>query len=293
MNFQSTFQQLEQPSQTFLSCYAYIGSAGNNYTSHCHSYYEISFIFKGTRYETLNRDKYKVGDNSLIFISPLSVHSLANITEVENLVIQFDHLFIRNSSMLFGNNYVLKPSENQQSMTIHASDCLYHTLVTIRDCCKKRDALINDDESSLQDRLAIDMKISSLCLDVIFYLLDEGKIYVDLKCVAYSNILSINSLISEVIAHPEKTINMQEASRIASMSYSHFGRFFEKITGFKYKYFCNYFRVRHAEELLLTTDKSVSEIAEAIGINTVPYFTRLFKQINGNTPRDYRRKYRA
>lgn len=294
MNFQNTFQQSEQPLQALLSCFTYIGGADSTYPSHCHSFYEIKYIFKGSRYEILNRSKIKVNENSLLFIPPLSVHGLSNITEVEDLVIQFDHLLIRNSSMQFTNNFMLKPVlGNQDFMMIDNSDSLHHLFITIREYCKKRDALSNDTFTSAQEKLTVDMKIISLCLDVISCLLDGKKIYVDRHGAAYSDILDINPLISEIIAHPEKTISMQSACRIAGMSYSHFSRFFEKITGLNYKYFCNLFRIRHAEELLLTTDKPISEIAEAIGIHTISYFTRLFKQINGNTPSGYRRNFRV
>ena len=85
---------------------------------------------------------------------------------------------------------------------------------------------------------------------------------------------------------------MHEACRIAGMSYSHFSRFFKKVMGFNYINFCNFIRVRNAEELLLTTDMPISEIVEAIGFKTIAYFTKLFKQINGDIPSNYRKKYR-
>jgi AraC-like DNA-binding protein len=103
---------------------------------------------------------------------------------------------------------------------------------------------------------------------------------------------SWNTLINEMLARPEKRISMQEASRAVGMSYSHFSRLFEKTTGFKYSVFRNLLRIRQAEELLLTTSMPVSEVAAAIGIDTISYFTRLFKQINGVSPIAYRKKWK-
>jgi AraC-like DNA-binding protein len=292
MNYQNTFQQLEPPSQTFLSCYAYTGSADSSWPKHCHSFYEISYIIKGTRYETLNQNKYKVESNSLFFIPPLSIHSLNNKTQVEDVVIQFDHLFIRNSSILFEKNYMLRPVEGQQNyINIKKSDNLYQMFFTIRDYCIKRDNLFLDDKLQRKEKILIDLKLNSLCLEVIFTLIVENKIYIDINGAAYSNIKEINSLINELVDHPQKTISMQEACRISGMSYSHFSRFFKKVTGLNYVNFCNLLRIRSAEELLLTTNMSISEIAEATGLKTIAYFTKLFKQINGNIPSNYRKKY--
>lgn len=293
MDYQKAFQQMETPSQTYLSCCAYTDSVGGSFPEHCHSFYEISYIIKGSRFEMLNHSKFEIGSNSLVFIPPLSIHGLYNITEVEDLVIQFDHLFVRNASMLFGKNTILKPAEAyQQQMNIKESDALFYVFMKIRDCCKERDNLSYDDEKLLANRLALDLKINSLCLEVITYLLSEEKILVDLKGTAYSSIEGISLLINEIMVHPDKTINMKQACEITGMSYSHFSRFFKKMTGFNYIHFYNLFRIRHAEELLLTTDMSISEVAKAIGIETIAYFTKLFKRINGSLPSLYRKKYK-
>ena len=294
MNFQNTFQQSEPPVHTFLSCYAYTGGADSSYPKHCHSFYEISYIIKGARYETLNQNKFRVGNNSLIFIPPLSIHSLNNETQVEDVVIQFDHLFIRNSSILFENNFLLKPTEGQQNyISVKKSDKLFRVFLTIRDYCKKRDSLLGDDEIALKEKLTIDLKLNSLCLEVISTLIAENKIYIDVNGAVYSDIKKMNSLICKLVEHPKKTITMQEACRIAGMSYSHFSRFFKKVMGFNYIDFRNFLRIRKAEELLLTTDMPISEITESVGLKTVAYFTKLFKQINGIIPSNYRKKYRV
>lgn len=47
-------------------------------------------------------------------------------------------------------------------------------------------------------------------------------------------------------------------------------------------------RIRRAEELLRTTDASVTEIAGLVGIEDSNYFTRLFKKWNGVSPRAWR-----
>ncbi len=293
MYYQNTFQQQEPPSQAHLSCYTYTGDSHGNVSRHCHSYYEISYIIQGKRYEMLNNTRYEVGTNSLIFIPPLVIHNLHNITDVEDVVIQFDHQFLRNSSTLFDNRYLLKPmAEQGDYFQLEPSDDLCQILKSIKDFCHLRDTLANKDDSFLNEKFCLALNLNSLCLQLISLMLSKKKLVIDMNGATYSDIISLNPLINKILAHPEKQISMQEASHIVGMSYSHFSRFFEKITGFHYANFNNLLRINRAEELLLTTSMPISEVAAAIGIDTLSYFTKLFRQINGITPSSYRKKYK-
>ena len=49
-------------------------------------------------------------------------------------------------------------------------------------------------------------------------------------------------------------------------------------------------RLQQAKILLKNSDKSISEIAEAVGFNDYNYFSRIFKKYYGISPRDYRKQ---
>jgi AraC-like DNA-binding protein len=48
-------------------------------------------------------------------------------------------------------------------------------------------------------------------------------------------------------------------------------------------------RLKRAYQLLLTTDKSVSEVAYAVGFTAPSYFTKCFKEEYGMVPGDVRK----
>jgi YesN/AraC family two-component response regulator len=48
-----------------------------------------------------------------------------------------------------------------------------------------------------------------------------------------------------------------------------------------------------AKKLLVTTDKSVSEIGFELGYNEKSYFTSVFKKKAGQTPTEFREEMRA
>ena len=48
-------------------------------------------------------------------------------------------------------------------------------------------------------------------------------------------------------------------------------------------------KVALAKDKLLTTDKSVSDIADELGFESIYYFTRFFKKLTGVTPSVFRK----
>ena len=50
-------------------------------------------------------------------------------------------------------------------------------------------------------------------------------------------------------------------------------------------------RIARAGHLLLLPDISIAEVGYQVGIQSPAQFSRIFKTVNGLTPRAYRRKY--
>jgi AraC-like DNA-binding protein len=73
-------------------------------------------------------------------------------------------------------------------------------------------------------------------------------------------------------------------------SVSHFSRTFAAVTGERPQSFVIGARLERARELLTTTGLSIGEIATAVGVPDLFYFSRLFKRRLGITPSEYRRR---
>ena len=50
-------------------------------------------------------------------------------------------------------------------------------------------------------------------------------------------------------------------------------------------------RIRYSKQMLLDKQYTMEDIAEAVGYNDVKYFSRVFKQVSGISPGEYRKKY--
>ena len=51
--------------------------------------------------------------------------------------------------------------------------------------------------------------------------------------------------------------------------------------------YINYFRVQKAEELLLTGDMSITDVAAEVGFDNVSYFIKQFRRVKGISPKQY------
>ena len=84
-------------------------------------------------------------------------------------------------------------------------------------------------------------------------------------------------------------INVADCCRRIGMSYSHFSRTFKIIVGKGFSEYVNYLRISRAEKLLITTTKTVSQIAGECGFTDAGYFIQKFKKERGTTPAKLRR----
>jgi transcriptional regulator GlxA family with amidase domain len=103
---------------------------------------------------------------------------------------------------------------------------------------------------------------------------------------------SIASIIAFMLGNLDKPQSVPALSAMAGMSNSHFYSRFKCETGYSPLDFFIRARIDRACELLLSTRRSVKEIAELMGYDDQFYFSRRFKSVKGVAPKVYRRNQR-
>ncbi|MPZ18264.1 MAG: helix-turn-helix domain-containing protein [Luteitalea sp.] len=78
---------------------------------------------------------------------------------------------------------------------------------------------------------------------------------------------------------------------MVGMSGSRFMKFFKQATGRTFVSYVTHVRLAQACEMLRHTDRSVSEIAAAVGLPDHPYFDRKLKQHFRTSPRAMRAQW--
>lgn len=87
----------------------------------------------------------------------------------------------------------------------------------------------------------------------------------------------------------DKDITLEELSRLANYSSSYFSSLFKAVTSNSCLEYLNHYRVKKSMELLKNTDKKVIDIAASVGFQNVSNFNRMFKNMIGMSPTDYRK----
>lgn len=81
-----------------------------------------------------------------------------------------------------------------------------------------------------------------------------------------------------------KKITLDELSSLCCVNSSHLCRVFKKITGKTVIEYLNEYRLSKVHLLLLTTNKSIGEIAAETGFSDMGYLSRRFKALHGFSP---------
>ncbi len=80
-----------------------------------------------------------------------------------------------------------------------------------------------------------------------------------------------------------------ELSKVTGLSPHHFGDAFKAATGKSPHRYVIERRLSRARELLRETDRSISDIAYAVGFSSQSHFTANFRRVVGFTPNRFRR----
>ncbi|WP_270940023.1 PocR ligand-binding domain-containing protein [Romboutsia lituseburensis] len=86
----------------------------------------------------------------------------------------------------------------------------------------------------------------------------------------------------------QENITLDKISFVCNLSQCYFSKLFKKETGLNFVAYLNEKKVIKAKQLLVNTDKPINNIAIDLGFEDCGYFIRIFKKIEGMTPKKYR-----
>lgn len=93
--------------------------------------------------------------------------------------------------------------------------------------------------------------------------------------------------------HCTEDLTLDFIASFAGFSKFHFSRLFKQFTNVSFYKFLNQKRIAIAEKLLINLDNSITDVALNSGFSSMSSFIRMFKQIKGCTPTEFRSMYRG
>ena len=100
----------------------------------------------------------------------------------------------------------------------------------------------------------------------------------------------VQKAIAYINADPSAALSLSAVAARLGLSPAYFSALFKTETGRPLTEYVNEKKMELAASLLTGTDERVGEIAAAVGIPDLQYFSKLFKKSKGETPTEYRKR---
>ncbi|AEF25654.1 response regulator [Streptococcus parauberis] len=90
----------------------------------------------------------------------------------------------------------------------------------------------------------------------------------------------------------EQDLSLKLVSEKLHINSVYLGQCFKNETERSFAQYLNQVRIQKAQQMLLYSNKTINEIAFATGYNTNHYFIKMFKKLNGLSPKEFRDQYK-
>lgn len=103
-------------------------------------------------------------------------------------------------------------------------------------------------------------------------------------------LVRINAAVNFIVQNVSRPLSMKDLAHQLGMSERMFTRFFRAATGNSFTDFVNRLRINKACQLLMETERYVTNICYDAGFNNVANFNRRFLEFKGMTPKQFRQQ---
>ena len=150
--------------------------------------------------------------------------------------------------------------------------------------------LINQIHSLANSNISTkDIKIYNLITSLLSTIIEETKFAINNN--DDKRIYNVESIRNYIDSNYNKNITLDSISDKFFINKYYLTRLFKNTYGITINKYINDIKITKAKELLRFNDMSIVEISNSCGFNDPNYFIRLFKQIEGLTPKEYKYKW--
>ncbi len=251
----------------------------NEYVSkkHWHNELEIAFVLSGSLFINIDDIMYEILEGETFIISRGTVHYYIEPEGeskvcIVKLPLDFIAGFSKDTKEYFLKFYkdVLLIKRDEVIRDI------FHTVLSIPD---RKDGIIKES-----------LLVAKIIEATVF--LFECPDMVKKRIVTKSNNDSeiMERMLSYLDEHMNEKITLTEISAHLGFSESYCSKYIKKKTKMNFLEYLNNARILRAEEILRTTDTSITEIAYMTGFTSIQSFNRVFKSLCEVSPSEYRKR---
>lgn len=254
-----------------------------HFPAHRHEYLEISFVIEGEGYQIINGIRHPLQPGTFFFLLPYQVHEIFITSEQQmrlyNCMFDMNFLFLSfpfesGLDPLLYDESELTPSVVPQGTESDAFQTLFAGMLAEYE----------------GDRPWRTQYIQLKLLEVLIRF-DRLRRATGTSAPApgSTRTRSIWHIVRDVHSRYQEPLSLSGLAVQYGMSPSHLSERFKLYTGVNFVHFLQDVRIRHACGLLVSSEMSVVEIAAEAGFGSFRTFSRIFRELRGMTPGEYRR----
>ena len=254
---------------------------------HWHTNMEIIFVEKGSFLVVIDGCNYTGQAGDIFFINPEQLHQISST---------------QNGSSFFSFVFALKNlffQENDYTQTIYLSPLTgklwFPSCITKDSPCRVsiENILFELRRLSLERPDAYQLLVKARLYEMIAVLHQYDQFILQSQQTTRthsSTALRLKEVLQYVSVHYKENITLEQAASIMHMTPKYFSNYFSNTFCISFVQYLNRYRIEQAAILLQTTSLPVMEIGVEVGYENFSYFIRRFKEFQGCTPSDYRKK---
>lgn len=123
----------------------------------------------------------------------------------------------------------------------------------------------------------------------VYYMIQKAEAYLEL---ASNGEKVINRVKQYIKTNLNEELTRKEIAEYVYLSPDYLSRIFKQETGIQLTEYITQKRIQEAKQQLKETDKPIGEIAFSVGYSNWAYFTKVFREKNGETPAQFRAHYK-
>ncbi|MGL6198227.1 MAG: helix-turn-helix domain-containing protein [Lachnospiraceae bacterium] len=262
-------------------------------TSHMHKYFELVLIEKGSCLHMFQGNETMLIPGDSFLVPPEVEHgfTINEHTSIYNCQF-YPHVIDEETFRLISNSVKIQQTDasypksssdfradiNKQGI-VHLFPNEFSFLLSLLKAM--------EEEQEKQENHSILLKKKYLELILVIYckrLEQQYKNYDTAKDGRQKTILQVLTSIENNLT---ETIDFNEIAALNGLSTNHFRKLFKDTTGLSPVDYVNRLRITKACENARGSDMNISELAASVGIYDANYFSRLFKQYMGCSPKKY------
>lgn len=272
MDFEEAYEQTEELQTPFQIC---ISDSPKRMRLHWQDTLELMYFYttNGCTY-TIRNKQYTVQSGDLLIANPLENHSCPDFGRAEVCC-----LVIR-PALLGAYSGVLFRHQIRQDRVIGE---IFASLRSI----EPRGQYLQIPDSEVQYFHVLSAIYGILHRLIRCYV--YGDTFPEKRLRHESDTKRVRRMMHYIGEHYAEEISVSRLAALVELSESRTAHIFRDVTGSSIMEYTEHIRMRHAKELLQEEDKSITEIALAVGYSDHSYFTHRFRLHTGMTPKEYRK----